>query len=317
MNRLVLVLLMTTPAAIPAAEFAPLPKPVTSFGAAVAGNAVYVYGGHAGKAHSYSTETTLGQFLRLDLAKPAKWEELPGGPGLQGLALVAHGGKLYRIGGMMPRNKPDEKTDTVSVASVACFDPKTDKWEDLPALPEGRSSHDAAVLGDTIYVVGGWKMNGAGKDSDWHTTALVLDLTKTPLKWETIEQPFKRRALAVAACGGKVYAVAGLNAEGSTELTVNVYDPAAKKWSKAADLPGEAMNGFTPAACSLCDFPYVSPADGKVYRLGEKGWETVGELKRPRFVHRLVDACPERLLAIGGTSKQGHVALTEEVEVKK
>ena len=37
----------------------------------------------------------------------------------------------------------------------ARFDPESNSWEDLPPLPEGRSSLDAAVVGDTLYVVGG------------------------------------------------------------------------------------------------------------------------------------------------------------------
>ena len=61
MKRLFLVLLMTSPAAAAAPEFPPLPTPVTSFGAAVSDGFVYVYGGHSGKPHSYSSATTLGR----------------------------------------------------------------------------------------------------------------------------------------------------------------------------------------------------------------------------------------------------------------
>ena len=65
--------------------FPPLPTAVSSFGAAVDGGFLYVYGGHAGATHTYSTETASGKFRRLDLAKPAKgWEELAGGTPLQG-----------------------------------------------------------------------------------------------------------------------------------------------------------------------------------------------------------------------------------------
>lgn len=188
--------LLAAPA--PAAEpaYPPLPKAASSFGAAVAGGHVYVYGGHAGKTHTYSTETALGNFRRLDLADPAKgWEELPAGPPAQGLALVAHNGTLIRVGGMQPRNAPGEPADTHSLASVARFDPKTGKWADLPDLPAGRSSHDAAVVGDTLVVVGGWRMNGAGKPSAWCGTSLTLDLAKPGAAWEEVPQPFKRRAL--------------------------------------------------------------------------------------------------------------------------
>lgn len=221
-----------------APEYPPLPQAVSSLGAAVADGWLYVYGGHSGQAHHYSTETVVGTFRRLKLSDPKGWEDLPSGPGLQGLALVAHGGKLYRLGGMQPRNKPGEVADTVSVAACARYDPAAKKWEALPDLPEGRSSHDAVAVGDKIVVAGGWKLNGAGKKPEWHGTVLVLDLTQQPLKWQSVKQPFQRRALTAAAHGGKVYVIAGLSEGGDLERTVNVYDPAKDEWSSGPEVLG-------------------------------------------------------------------------------
>ena len=125
--------------------YPPLPNAVSSFSAAVADGFVYFYGGHTGTAHTYSTETVTGKFRRLDLANPAKgWEELAEGPPLQGLALVAHEGRIYRIGGMQPMNKPGEKADNRSTASCAVYTPRTNRWEPIADMPAGRSSHDAA-----------------------------------------------------------------------------------------------------------------------------------------------------------------------------
>ena len=295
------------------AEPPPLPDAVSSFGAAAAGGRVYAYGGHAGKTHSYSAATASGAFRRLDPANG--WEELPGGPGLQGLALVAHGGKLYRLGGMQPRNTAGEKADLVSLAGCAVYDPAAGSWSPLPDLPAGRSTFDAAVVGDVLVAVGGWRMNGAGKESDWHDTAALLDLSKSAPAWESVQQPFKRRALAVAAVGSKVYAVGGLNPDGEVELTVDVFDVAARTWSKGPKLPGPALNGFTPGLCEKDGRLYVSPADGVVYRLAAAGvgWEPVATLAVPRYVHRLVPA-GGRLLALGGASPSGNVRLTEAVD---
>ena len=295
----------------------PLPVAVTSLGAAVSDGYLYVYAGHSGKVHQYSTETTHGTFRRLKLDGGKGWEELPGGPKAQGLALVAHKGKLYRIGGMQPRNKPGEKGDSVSLASVACYDPAARKWQEMPALPEGRSSHDAVVVGDKIVVVGGWRMNGAGKEPTWHTTALVLDLAKKGAKWEAVKQPFERRALTAAAHKGKVHVIAGLTSEGGLVLSVDVYDPKTGRWSKGKDIPGGQMHGFTPASCVEGDQLVVSPADGKLYLLNDKGtaWEKAGELREPRTVHRLVPAGKGRVVAVGGTSRGKPVARVEVIDV--
>ena len=182
--------------------FPPLPKAVSSLGAVESDGYLYVYGGHAGKTHSYDTATVLGTFHRLKLAGGTKWEELPGGPIAQGLNLAAHGGKVYRVGGMQPRNKPGDPSDTVSLADCARFDPKAGKWEPLPPLPAPRSSHDVVVSGDKLVVVGGWEMKGKDEKATWHDTALVLDLASKEPKWESVPQPFKRRALTEAATGG-------------------------------------------------------------------------------------------------------------------
>ena len=76
---------------------------------------------------------------------------------------------------MEPRNKAGEEGENHSTASIQSFDPKTKKWADLPDMPAPRSSHDAAVVGDTLVVVGGWNME-AGKPSAWATDTLTLDL---------------------------------------------------------------------------------------------------------------------------------------------
>ena len=62
----------------------PLPTAVSSFGAIACDGYLYVYGGHAGKTHSYDTKSVLGTFHRLKLDGGTQWEELPGGPILRG-----------------------------------------------------------------------------------------------------------------------------------------------------------------------------------------------------------------------------------------
>jgi hypothetical protein len=301
-----------------ATAFPPLPKAVSSLGAVVEDGWLYVYGGHAGTTHEYSTETVTGSFHRLKLSAKAAWEELPSGPAAQGLALVAYQGKIYRIGGMQPRNQPGQKADNHSLTACERYDPQSKKWEALPALPEGRSSHDAVVVGDKLVVIGGWNMKGAGKAAEWHTTALVLDLQQKPWKWEAVNQPFRRRALTACTLSGKVHVLGGLTEDGSTVLTMNIFDPAKNAWSTGPDIPGSSANGFTPASCVAGGRLYVSPADGKLYRLATKedAWEAVGTLTQARVVHRLVAPDDALLLAVGGASKGGNVPTIESIALK-
>ena len=288
---------------------------MSSFGAAVSDGWLYVYGGHCAKTHNYSTESVVGDFYRLRLDSPDGWEKLPAGPPSQGLALVAHGGKLYRIGGMQPDNAPGDKADNHSLASCGCYDPVTGKWQPMRNLPEGRSSHDAVVVDDKIVVVGGWNMHGAGKATDWHSTVLTLDLKSKSPAWQSVKQPFQRRALTTTAHEGKVYVVGGMNEETKTLLTINVFDPAKNIWTLAPDIPGARRNGFAAASCSADGRLYVSPADGRLLRLSQKhdAWEEVGELKQSRIVHRIVPGKDNVLVVVGGASGGDNVALTEAV----
>ena len=169
------------------APFALMPEGVNSFGGAVLGNWLYVYGGHTGKMHKYSRETAAKHFRRLNLCDRMTWEELPCGPALQGVTLVSHGGRLYRIGGMSPHNPPGEPRDLVSIADFARFDPESKKWTDLPPLPTPRSTHDAVVVGDKIYVIGGWWMKGGDSNNAvFLDTAVVFDLGT---RWSRMGEP--------------------------------------------------------------------------------------------------------------------------------
>ncbi len=302
---------MIEPAALP-----PLPRAVASFGADVSGEWLYVYGGHCARTHSYSTEAVVGSLHRLNLTEPREWETLPGGPGLQGLALVAHGGKLYRIGGMEPRNPPREKADNHSVAQCARFDPQTGRWEALPDLPQPRSSHDAVVVGDRIYVIGGWWMKGCGQESQWHETALVLDLSRHDLKWESIAQPFRRRALAVARFGTQVYVLGGLSEDNEIHKTVHVLDTNTGRWSEGPSLPGFDRNGFAPSAYTGRDRPHAALADGRIIRLSDmgQGWEEIGRLKQPRIAGRMVIA-GDQVIVLGGAAHGDNFDVVDRVRL--
>jgi N-acetylneuraminic acid mutarotase len=303
----------------PAAEpkYPDLPAAFSSFGAAVVGDHVYVYGGHAGKAHSYSTETTCGEFRRLNLKQPTKWEELAAGPKLQGLALVAHNGKVIRVGGMQPQNSKTEKTDIRSQTGVASFDPATGKWTDLAALPEPRSSHDAVVLGDTLYVFGGWTLGGTSKGT-WIDHGLSLDLSSPGEKWEKVKQPFQRRALTAAVFEGKVYVIGGLKDAGGISKGVDIFDPKSGEWTTGPEVPGEGMNGFTPASAVEGGRLYLTPRDGAVLRLSDKKdkWEEVGKLAQARFVARMVAGPSGSLVVLAGASPGGMLATVESVATR-
>ena len=236
-------------------EIPDVPDAITSFGAATtnAGH-VYIYGGHKGGAHKYNIEGQSNAFLRLDTKKSgSKWENLPTGPKLQGLALVTDGTRLFRVGGFTALNKGDEKAKLKSQASFAMFDPKTNKWTDLAPMPTPRSSFDAVVHKNHLFVIGGWNMQP--EDSTWATTALVADLKASPITWKELPKPpFQKRALSVAAVGDSIYAIGGMQEKGGPTKAVSMFNTKTSKWSEGPELPGESgMAGFGSSSFAMFD----------------------------------------------------------------
>ena len=291
-----------------ATTIANIPDPaVNSFGGAVLGDWLYVYGGHVGKTHSYDVNTTARHFRRLDLEDGKSWEELPMQQDLQGLALVTDGRFLYRIGGMVAKNQPGEEHDLHSVADFARYDPESKTWEALAPLPEARSTHDAVVIGRTVYAVGGWHMKGADEEAEFLKDAAAFDLDKPETGWKTIPQPFQRRALSVAGHDGKLYVLGGLVGGGmSVDRRVDVYDPAAGAWTQGPDLPGGGRTeGFGTSAFEVGGRIVYSGASGRIFRLSEAGdaWEAVGAWALPRLTHRLLPGPGEMVLSVGGNAR--------------
>ncbi len=185
----------------------------------------------------------------------------------------------------------------------------------MPPLPEPRSSHDAVVIGDALYVVGGWTLDG-GRDGQWLPTAWSFDLSKPGAKWQPIAAPtFKRRALAVAAWDGKLVTLGGMDEDAKVSKSVFALDLAKNEWTALADLPGGKMRGFGVSAWDLAGGLFVSGAEGVVYRLADDGarWEEAGKLQQPRFFHRLLPGNGATLLAVAGASfSDGHLANIEQ-----
>ena len=317
---LTLVLCLTGPAAaqddVARSHWRPpdLIDAVASFGAVAHAGALYVYGGHVGRTHVHSLENISPGFRRLVLEPGRTWEELARGPRLQGAVLVSDGTAIYRVGGMTALNATAAEPAVLhSSRSAARYSVAEDRWEPLPDLPAGRSSHDAVVTGGVLYVVGGWEMRGPDDAAVWPATILALDLDGGTV-WREVPAPFMRRALAAGTAGGRVYALGGLTPNSGPQLRVDALDTASGEWSRGPDLPHAGqLQGFGVAAASHSDGVLVSQADGKVYRLSAdaRSWKLVAMLDIPRFMHELVPVGERMLAAIGGASPSGHLATIE------
>jgi N-acetylneuraminic acid mutarotase len=292
----------------------PMPRAVSSFGAAELDGWIYLAGGHSGRTHEYSRASQWDGFVRLRAEDASVREELPGGERLQGAALVAAGGRIVRIGGMRAEGEVG-KAELASVDTVTAYDPGASGWSELPDLPSPRSSHDAAAIGGRVYAFGGWSLAGHHDEAVWAEQGLVLDLDQHEKGWQTLPQPFVQRGVAVAASAREVFVVGGMDRDGEFSSGVDVFDPATNTWRKALDYPGQ---GFGVAATVAGERLFATGREGEVWCLaldapaGEARWEACGELFVPRIFHRMLPS-GDGLAVLGGAHARLPVAWIEHV----
>jgi N-acetylneuraminic acid mutarotase len=294
-----------------------LPEPATGIGAVAAGGWLYLLGGHTGEPHDYAADFQSREFLRLDLTDLRSFERLPGlGAGVQGAALVAHGGGVYRIGGMRALNAPLEAAELVSLDEFARFDVSAERWRDLAPLPGRRSSHAAAVAGSTLYVAGGWDIAGEmGRSSTFLGTLWKLDLADASAQWTSADCPIERRALGLAALDGHLVALGGMTPDGKASARVDVLELASGAWSLGPNLP---EMGFGAACVASAGRVWASAGSGTVWSWapGEERWRAEGRQVFGRIFHQLAACATGDLIAVGGVCSGVQVRAVEHLELQ-
>ncbi len=288
----------SAPAGVIATDVPALARPVTSFGAAFHGGALYVYGGYFGVPHEYSREGQSGELLRLELDERSSLS-LSNGAGVQGAQLVSTPAGLVRVGGMRAENAKGEPERVSSLSDVARYDVARGAWQELTPLAKGRSSHAAVAIGNQLYVIGGWTLSGTRDTGSFAEDTLVIDLDKGSVR--SIAQPFRARALAAAAVGDKIYVLGGMNEKAEISRAVHVLDVASGSWSSGPEYPEDA---FGVAASSDGSTLYASARDGIIYKLEAPygAFQPLTALAFPRFFHQIVALDKGRLAVLGGIS---------------
>jgi hypothetical protein len=291
------------------AKFPDLPVAITSFGAAQVGRDVYVFGGQMGEPHTYAKDWQNGKLMRMNIGDATpRWEIVNEQAGAQGLCLVAHNGVLYRIGGLEALNEIGAEHDLHSLACFQSFDPKVSQWTALPNLPEPRSSFDACVLDNKIYVVGGWTLRG-GDTATWCDSALVFDLSDPAGRWKALPAPpFKRRGLSVIGIRHEVFAIGGIREDGKTSGEVDIFDVRENQWRTGPPLPDlGGLKGFGCTTFLLGDAVIVSVSSGHFFRYDrlKENWIRIEQTISPgRFFHRIVPFSSTHAMALGGANME-------------
>ncbi|CAA9581660.1 MAG: hypothetical protein AVDCRST_MAG59-4844 [uncultured Thermomicrobiales bacterium] len=150
------------------------------------------------------------------------WSRLAGMPlPKDDFAIAAVEGRLYTFGGMTGGRG-------TALDDAAVYDPATDRWRILPALPTARRSVRAAAVGPVVYVAGGATPNG--------TTGVLEAFDTRSETWSTAApMPTARYGIGLVAVAGKLYAAGGFR-DGQALATVERYDPASDRWETLAPI---------------------------------------------------------------------------------
>jgi hypothetical protein len=171
--------------------------------AAVVGDKIVVVGGRTGP------EQLVGQTEVYDGNAWRDGKDIPV-PG-DHLTAAADRSYLYAVGGR--KFKPQYGS-----TAVQRYEPATDRWTAMAALPKPVSGTGAAIINGRLLVAGGESTAPAVV-----STVLAYDLTASAASWTTLPSLTQgRHGLAVAAIGNTLYAIGGSTQPGHTASTSTV-----------------------------------------------------------------------------------------------
>ncbi len=132
--------------------------------------------------------------LSLDL-RTLRWRVVRGPQPREHLAATAMGGRVYAVGGRLAG------LDT-NLPTIEAYDPRANRWTQLPDLPDPRGGTGAAAIAGRIVSVGGESPPG--------TNRTVWSLRPGASRWSSLpDLPTPRHGLGVVAFRGRVWAIAG------------------------------------------------------------------------------------------------------------
>jgi N-acetylneuraminic acid mutarotase len=172
-----------------------------------------------------------------------------------GHAAASFGGKIYVFGGVTAGDSGAPAASAYTHARV--YDPIANAWTALPPMPVGAYDLEAHAVGDKIYVVAGYGVNGFKNELMEYDPQAKAWALKSP-------NPTYRYIFTSSVVNGRIYVIGGQGTidDGpwvsgkpwAFKDRVSIYDPATDTWSQghAAPMPfGEA------ASCALGDKIYV------------------------------------------------------------
>ncbi|HEX9317573.1 MAG TPA: kelch repeat-containing protein [Nitrososphaeraceae archaeon] len=154
-------------------------------------------------------------------------------------------GKIYVVGGY---DETGETTDAVQV-----YDPRIDKWDKVPSLPEPVDHAAASAHDSKLFVVGGY-VTDKGQRTPTSKSYVYEPSTE---KWHEIKSmPTPRGAATANFINNTLYVIGGQDSSRKTVNTNEAYDPKTDTWTEKQPMPTERHHIASAVV------------DGKLYVIG-------------------------------------------------
>ncbi len=175
-------------------------------------------------------------------------------------------------------------------------------WDDLAPTPIKRTESSSALLGDKIYLLGGFTPKGISREVD------VWDLESGT--WSKIVPlPRGLHHTTATVVDGKLYVIGGFDSGTWRPSNVNYeYDPEIHRWTVKTPMPtarGALAAGVINGKIHLIGgahrklFNLVNTSAHEVYDPETNSWRTLAPIPTPRD-HLTVSMIGKKLHAIGG-----------------
>ncbi len=152
--------------------------------------------------------------------------------------------------------------DDNNLSSVEVLDVASRRWYIAQSLPNPRSSLKSTLIGNTLYLMGGWDHTRKTK-TVYHVDlneliAKALSNLDTPTLWQTLpEVPLVWSA--PLSIGRSLLAVGGQDDRDNPSSSIHLYQPDTRRWVKVGDLPTARYN----CTCSVLPSGEVIVAGGQ------------------------------------------------------
>jgi N-acetylneuraminic acid mutarotase len=234
----------------------------------------------------------------------------------RGHAAVRFDDKLYVFGGTTPADSPEQSWPYLDPPPPTAFrwtrvyDPVANSWTEKAPMPVGGYVVNAHRVGDKIYVLPGYGLNGFRNEVLEYDPVADTWATKTP-------SPTYRYTVSTEVVNDKIYVLGGdgvfddgpwvQSANWTIKSHVEIYDPATDSWSTGQSAPAPFS---TAATCAIGDEIYMfGGADAnrqrialtQVYNASTNSWSTKASLPTARS-NATCARVGDQLYVIGGWS---------------